>query len=154
MKTKGPKESLPMDHVAAICYRPVNNSAEYLLVRTRSGRWTFPKGDVEPGEEGWAAAEREAFEEAGVSGVTEKEPLASYLHAKKEWEEEGKEAIVHAFLLEVKKIRIPEERHRKPTWFSYKAAIETLTVGRPRKYAEELRRVLRKAEDRINGLKM
>jgi len=145
---------MPMDQVAAICYRSVNNSNEYLLVRTHSGRWTFPKGDIDPYEEFWVAAEREAFEEAGVTGIIKHEPLTIYRHAKKAWEEKGRETIVHAFLLEVKKKGIPEEQHRNPTWFSCEAAKEALTVDRPRKYAEELRRVLREAENCINGLKM
>lgn len=138
-----------MDQIAAICYRSANNSTEYLLVRTRLGRWTFPKGDVEPDEEGWVAAEREAFEEAGVIGVTEHEPLTSYLHAKKAWEDEGLETVVHAFLLEVKKTQAPEETHRNPTWFSFSGAKAALAEGRPAKYAEELRRALSEADNRI-----
>ncbi|MBN1627596.1 MAG: NUDIX domain-containing protein [Deltaproteobacteria bacterium] len=143
-----------MEQVAAICYRSANNTTEYLLVKTRLGRWTLPKGGVEPGEKGWAAAEREAFEEAGVTGIIVHGPLTTYLHGKKEWEEEGREVLVHAFLLEVKKAQPPEEQLRDPTWFSFDAAKEALTVDRPRKYAEELMRVLRDAEGYINGLKM
>ena len=42
---------------------------EFLLVRTsQGGRWTFPKGRIEPGESPSAAAAREAAEEAGVDG--------------------------------------------------------------------------------------
>ena len=141
-----------MEQAAAICYRLVNNSTEYLLVRTRSGRWTFPKGMVEPEEEGWSAAEREAFEEAGVTGIISHESLTTYLHAKKAWEDEGKETRVHAFLLEVKKTQIPEEQHRDPTWFPFSAAEDALVEGRPSKYAEELRRILREADKRIGGL--
>ena len=141
-----------MEQAAAICYRLVNNSTEYLLVRTHSGRWTFPKGTVEPDEEGWSAAEREAFEEAGVTGVISHEALTTYLHAKKAWEDEGKESRVHAFMLEVTKTQIPEEQHRDPTWFSFSAAEDALVEGRPSKYAEELRRILREADKRIGGL--
>lgn len=138
-----------MEQVAAICYRYVDNSIEYLLVRTSSGRWTFPKGTVEPEEEGGSAAEREAFEEAGATGIISNEPLTVYLHAKKAWEDEGKETRVHAFLLEVKNIQIPEEQHRDPKWFSFSGAEDALVKGRPSKYAEELLRVLREADDRI-----
>ena len=35
--------------VAAVCYRVRNDSVEFLLVRTRGGRWIFPKGNAEPG---------------------------------------------------------------------------------------------------------
>jgi len=142
-----------MDQVAAICYRSGINSTEYLLVRTGSGRWTFPKGEVEPGEEGWAAAEREAFEEAGAIGVTGHEPFTTYLHAKKEWEEEGREVLVHAFLLEVEKTQAPVEPYRDPEWFSFKAVNDALAAGRLGKYAKELRRVMGEAEKRIAGRK-
>lgn len=39
-----------------------------LLVRDRFGRWTLPKGHVEPGETDEAAALREIAEETGVAG--------------------------------------------------------------------------------------
>jgi 8-oxo-dGTP pyrophosphatase MutT (NUDIX family) len=141
-----------LEQVAAICYRHSSNSIEYLLVKTNTGRWTFPKGSVEADEEKWAAAEREAFEEAGVIGVISHKSLIEYLHSKKAWEDEGKESIVHAFLLEVKKTQPPEEQHRNPTWFSFADAEEALAEGRPQKYAEELRRVLLDAERKITGL--
>ena len=138
-----------MEKVAAVCYRVINNSIEYLLVRTGAGRWTFPKGCVEPGEAGWSAAEREAFEEAGVKGVIFRQSLTTYLHSKKAWEGEGKESLVQAFLLEVKKTQISEEQYRDPTWFSFSGAEAALVEGRPSKYAEELRRVLWDANRRI-----
>jgi 8-oxo-dGTP pyrophosphatase MutT (NUDIX family) len=149
MKRQDQKESRPLEQVAAICYRSVNNSTEYLLVRARSGRWTFPKGAVESDEERWSAAEREAFEEAGVTGVISHESMTTYLHAKKAWEDKGRETMVHAFLLKVKKTQIPEEKHRNPTWFSFSGAEGALVEGRPSKYAEELQRVLREADKRI-----
>ena len=139
-----------MEQVAAICYRLINNSTEYLLVRTHSGRWTFPKGSVEPGEEGWSAAQREAFEEAGVAGNTAYQPFTTYLHAKKEWEEDGREVAVYAFLMEVKETQMPEETHRNPTWFLVPEAEAALVKGRPERYGEELRRVLYEAHDRIS----
>lgn len=138
-----------MEHVAAICYRLRSGSVEFLLVRTHAGRWTFPKGAVDPGEERWAAAQREAFEEAGVTGVIDHTPLTTYLHAKKAWEEGGQETRVCAFLLEVEKTQRPEETHRKPTWFSLHVAETNLIKGRPVKYKKELQRVLREANNLI-----
>ena len=40
--------------VAAVCYRVGKSGIEFLLVQTRSGRWIFPKGGVEPGLTGSA----------------------------------------------------------------------------------------------------
>jgi len=51
-------------HVAAVCYRIKGDDLEFLLVRTRSGRWTFPKGGVDGDATNADAAAREAYEEA------------------------------------------------------------------------------------------
>src|SRR5258706_7336546 len=53
------------EQVAAVCYRVRGTEIEFLLVRTGSGHWTFPKGGVEPGLTHAQAAALEAFEEAG-----------------------------------------------------------------------------------------
>ena len=34
--------------VAAICYRRGPSGIEFLLVNTDGGKWTFPKGSIEP----------------------------------------------------------------------------------------------------------
>src|SRR5438132_1564227 len=52
--------------VAAVCYRIRGSNIEFLLVQTRGGRWTFPKGGVEPALTHAQAAALEAYEEAGV----------------------------------------------------------------------------------------
>ena len=52
--------------VAAVCFRILSTEIEFLLVRTRRGRWTFPKGGTEPGLTHAQSAALEALEEAGV----------------------------------------------------------------------------------------
>jgi 8-oxo-dGTP pyrophosphatase MutT (NUDIX family) len=141
-----PTGVLPLKQAAAICYRFKNDSAEYLLVRTLSKKWTFPKGTVEHGEDSWAAAQREAFEEAGVTGVIAREALTTYLHSKTAWEDDILELRVQAFLLEVNKTQTPGESYRNPAWFSFGDAEKALIEGRGFKYAEELRRVLHEAD--------
>src|ERR1700751_1442708 len=66
------------EQVAAICYRVRGSSIEFLLVQTRGGRWTFPKGSAEPGLTHAQAAALEAFEEAGVHGRMEVASFAQY----------------------------------------------------------------------------
>src|SRR5277367_6081586 len=70
-------------HVAAVCYRLKGEEPEFLLVRTRSGRWTFPKGGVDGDATTAAAAAREAYEEAGVTGEIEAQPFHWYFHSKR-----------------------------------------------------------------------
>lgn len=144
--------SQPLDQVAAVCYRLVRDSIEFLLVKTTAGRWTFPKGNIDPGEEKWFAAQREAFEEGGASGAIEREPLTTYLHEKREWKSKGIEIKAQAFLLQVNKTQPPEEKHRNPTWFSATEAEKALAEGRKFKYAEEFRRVLREAVRHISSV--
>jgi 8-oxo-dGTP pyrophosphatase MutT (NUDIX family) len=64
--------------VAAVCYRASAHGIEFLLVRTRGGRWIFPKGGVEPGLTQAQSAALEAFEEAGVHGRIEEMAFARY----------------------------------------------------------------------------
>src|SRR5436190_4561919 len=68
------------EQVAAVCYRKRNGRIEFLLVQTRgSGRWTFPKGNTEPGLTHAQAAALEAFEEAGVHGRIEEASFTRYV---------------------------------------------------------------------------
>ena len=64
------------EQVAAVCYQISKGGLEFLLVRTRNGRWTFPKGSVESGLTHAQAAALEAFEEAGVHGRIEEAAFA------------------------------------------------------------------------------
>ncbi len=140
------------EQVAAVCYRLTGDAPEFLLVKTTGGRWTFPKGNVDEGEEQWFAAKREAFEEAGAYGDIEHEPLTLYTHEKREWKEDkGIEIKVRAFLMRVTETQKPRERKRNPTWFSADDAQDALAEDRGFKYAEEFRRVIRQAITRINS---
>src|SRR5262252_11148261 len=89
---KRPMKFFPLDHlrrlrgsaqVAAVCYRVRKRGIEFLLVETRKGRWTFPKGSAEPGLTHAQAAALEAYEEAGVHGRMEEEPFARYTRRKR-----------------------------------------------------------------------
>src|SRR6516165_7806532 len=53
------------------------------LVSSRGGkRWVVPKGCLEPGKTSGEIALQEAWEEAGLTGVLEPEPIGSYLYTK------------------------------------------------------------------------
>jgi len=133
--------------VAAVCHRRDEGTVELLLVRTKGGdRWTFPKGHVEPGEQPWAAAAREAREEAGVEGDVASTPFAHYRYPATR-AEEG-ESLVAAYLLAVVRQGSPAESElrRDPTWVAPDEAARLLAAGgREREYAEEHARVVREA---------
>jgi 8-oxo-dGTP pyrophosphatase MutT (NUDIX family) len=140
---------MPAPVVAAICYRRRNGKIEFLLVRTKDGKfWTFPKGHVEkePSELPWKAAQREAGEEAGVGGAIETEPFTSYAYGKSD----ARQDIVAAYLMSVESERKPDEPEREPQWFSPERAIEKLAAGdREEKHRREHERVIREALARL-----
>ena len=70
------------EQVAAVCYRVNGRGIEFLLVQTRGGRWTFPKGGVEPGLTLAQTAALEAFEEAGGHGRIEETSFTRYARRK------------------------------------------------------------------------
>jgi len=145
--------SLPLQ-VAAVCYRKRGNSIEFLLVKTNGrSKWTFPKGSIEAHLSHSQAAEREAFEEAGASGVIESRHFHLYLHSKGVfWQPAGvQEFVVKAFLLEVRRTQKAPETMRNPTWFSAVEAREMLCKGREVKYAAELQTVVDRAVEHIRA---
>lgn len=93
------------EQVAAVCYRVRGSGIEFLLIRTRGGRWTFPKGGIEPGLTYAQAAALEAFEEAGVHGRMEDDSFTHYVRRERADMRSsagpGDKIIVNAHLCEV-----------------------------------------------------
>jgi 8-oxo-dGTP pyrophosphatase MutT (NUDIX family) len=139
----------PTAHVAAVCYRVRGAEIEFLLVRSRAGRWTFPKGKVAGDRTRADAAAREAFEEAGVLGRVESRPFASYVHQKKSLLSKNVQHPVDAHLCEVKKVVTPLEGFRSPTWFSAQRSKKRLEKKRDRRHALELARIVDEASAAI-----
>lgn len=54
-----------------------------LVTSRETKRWVLPKGWIEPEEAAHRSAAREAFEEAGLLGEAETEPLGSYAYPKR-----------------------------------------------------------------------
>ena len=137
-----------VEQVAAVCYRMGRNGIEFLLVQTRNGRWTFPKGGVEAELTHAQTAALEAFEEAGVHGRMEQISFARYTRHKRR----GAEVVVHAHLCEVSRLGSPQEANRNPTWFSAQKAKRCLKENRSRSSATEIVRVVDRAVARIRRL--
>ena len=134
-----------VDQVAAVCYREKAGHAEFLLIRTSGRRWMCPKGGMEVGEPLWRVAQREAHEEAGVSGEVNQHSLTTFRHLKRDLKLQGQELTVAAFLFKVVATYEPCEQYREPTWFTPEDAQRALSEGRDFDYAEELKRVVREA---------
>lgn len=107
-----------LDHqAAALAFLPDSDPLRFVLVTTRrTGRWSVPKGGIEDGMNGPATAVREAYEEAGVLGPAEPEPIGTFrswkIRPPQFWRIE-----IQVFPLEIREIREkwPEsdERHRR-----------------------------------------
>jgi phosphate:Na+ symporter len=107
---------------AALPFRRRSNfGTEVMLVTSRGTRqWIIPKGWPMKGKAPYAAAAREALEEAGVAGRIGKEPIRSFSHRK--FLKEGRVVVceVQVFPLEVTRQRKiwPEKGKREVQWFS------------------------------------
>jgi|GEM_PF-909594 8-oxo-dGTP pyrophosphatase MutT (NUDIX family) len=113
-----------IEQAGAICYRRKSSGVEILLVGSRrNGRWGIPKGGIEKGERPWHAAAREAFEEIGVLGTCEMDPIGHYFHPKA-----GKRLPVRVsvFMLEVAAMAasFPEKGQRASMWVTVNEAVE------------------------------
>ena len=146
------------EQVAAVCYRIRRSGIEFLLVQTRGGRWTFPKGGIEPGLTHAQAAALEAFEEAGVHGRMEESSFTHYTRRKRadirgSSRSPKRELVVNAHLCEVLRLGPPQESNRNPTWFSAQRAKRRLQEDRKPEVGAELARVVELAIARIQQLR-
>ena len=158
---KRPNQVLPLtqvlrpsrerEQVAAVCYRVRRLKIEFLLVRTRKGKWTFPKGGVVGGLTRAQSAALEAFEEGGVHGRIERASFTRYILRKRRSSQAG-EVTIDAYLCEVMRIGTPQEINRTPTWFPAEEAQLHLREGRTSEDAGELARVVDRAVSRIERL--
>jgi len=156
------RDSFERQQVAAVCYCTGARGVEFLLVQARGGRWTFPKGGVEPGLTQAQSAALEAFEEAGVHGRIEEMPFARYRVGKtrgktrKAWHgrthSDGSGESVTAHLCEVSRLEMPQEANRRPTWFRPEKAKRQLLEDRAAEIGRELAGVVDRAVARIRRL--
>lgn len=111
--------------VAALPFRTRDDGYEVMLITSRgTGRWVIPKGWPEGAEQLWAAAAREAIEEAGVEGDIAQSALGRFYYAKhlargRQWRCE-----VLVYPLEVTTVadKWPEKKKRRRRWFSVQDA--------------------------------
>lgn len=136
---------------AAICYRWRGGSLEFLLVNTSSGKWTFPKGRIEPSLSASESAACEAWEEAGARGRIETEHFAVYLDTKRTLghDNQSREIMIAGFLFEVHSTVQPQEIHRNPTWFAPDQAKTRLQQARASRYARHVSSVIDAAIERL-----
>ena len=91
------------------------------VVTSRSGkRWVVPKGCLEPGKTVAEIALQEAWEEAGLTGELEPEPVGSYVYSKL-----GSTYHVTVFRMDVTECALdwPERDLRERMWLTRSQAL-------------------------------
>lgn len=71
-----PGERLPQSGVLPFFH--ARDGLRLLMITNRRGRWILPKGLVEPGLTRVTSAAKEAWEEAGIRGIINNQPLGTY----------------------------------------------------------------------------
>jgi 8-oxo-dGTP pyrophosphatase MutT (NUDIX family) len=149
----------PLDLIraAAVCVRGTpGDDLRFLLVRTKEPpgspeRWTFPKGHVEKGESLFQAAEREAREEAGVTGTSRPDPLPPYLFPVAD---STRAVVVVPFLLRIGPTVVisPTEPGRDIAWLGPTDAKDRLQQNREPRFEHEHDRVIDGAIAILSGM--
>lgn len=142
-------ETLFREHgrqVAALCWRhsPRRPSQlEVLLITSlNSKRWILPKGwpeaELSPAEN----AAREAFEEAGVTGKVEAQPIGSYHYLKAKRDGGGMPCSVDVFALAVTKQLDdwPEKNARELAWVPVEHAMMQVSEPGVRQILKDFRK--------------
>ncbi len=86
------------------------------LITSRNGkRWVIPKGWIDPGQTAGETALQEAWEEAGLVGALQREPIGTYLY-----EKDGNKYHVTVFVMKVTEVEQdwPERALRERSWVS------------------------------------
>ncbi len=111
------------DFIRQAAALPVRNGRVCLVTSTNGKRWVIPKGLIEPGQTAGETALQEAWEEAGLVGVLDPEPVGSFLYEK--W---CGTCHVTVFLMQVSEVvqTWPEGAQRQRSWLSVAGALERI----------------------------
>lgn len=112
--------------VAALPWRRTEAGIEIMLVTSReTRRWVTPKGGRMPGRTDAEAAAIEALEEAGIEGVTGREPLGAFRYLKVLKRGEPRCCVVAVYALEVRVEHDDwkERAERERVWVSRDEAV-------------------------------
>lgn len=74
-RRKGPGRATREYTAGGVVWRRVDDAIQILMIQDRLGRWTIPKGHVEPGEKIEQTAVREVTEETGLTDLVLGEKL-------------------------------------------------------------------------------
>lgn len=137
---------------AALCFKwqKKQKKTKVLLVSSRqTGRWIIPKGWPISGKTPSESALLEAFEEAGVRGVSYEQCIGHFSYSKNALDKTKISCVVAVFPVQVEKLlnSFPECDERKRMWLSPSKAAKEVSDN-------ALKPILRNFDPRkINGLR-
>lgn len=131
----------------AIILRHGIDGSEILMVTSDHGRWILPKGWVERGEDGAAAACREAYEEAGIRARQCEGPVCRYGYTKKRPRKGDIDCVADAYLLSgiTEEENWPERNKRQRRWVPVQEAFAIIDEDGLRQAIETALRLQRAA---------
>jgi 8-oxo-dGTP pyrophosphatase MutT (NUDIX family) len=74
--------AIPSEFIRQAAALPVRNGKICLVTSSNGKRWVIPKGLIEPGQTAGETALQEAWEEAGLVGVLDGDPIGSFVYEK------------------------------------------------------------------------
>jgi 8-oxo-dGTP pyrophosphatase MutT (NUDIX family) len=126
--------------------KKADRKPEVLLVTgRRSGRWMIPKGWPMAGKTLADSAAQEAFEEAGIKGRVDPEPIGTFRHVKQHvlFGEMEVDIHVHPLTVERELKDWPERGERLRKWFKLDEAAEQVDSAELRELIVEFGRQLK-----------
>ena len=102
---------------------PIRDDRVCLVTSSSGRRWVIPKGQIDPGHTAGEAALVEAWEEAGLVGALDGEPVGTYAYEKM-----GRELHVLVFRMLVTEERDewPERGLRERAWVTLDEALDRI----------------------------
>ncbi len=122
-----PKSGKPVRQAAVIAFR----AGRICLITSSSGKhWLVPKGNLEPGSKLKQTALQEAWEEAGLVGTLNSEPVGKY-----QFEKLGRTHQVVVFRMTVTEVKRewPESNRRQRQWLHPSDALPLIDHAKLRK---------------------
>jgi 8-oxo-dGTP pyrophosphatase MutT (NUDIX family) len=102
---------------------PIRDGRVCLVTSSSGRRWVVPKGQIDPGHTAGEAALIEAWEEAGLVGALDPEPIGTYAYEKL-----GRALHVLVFKMNVTEVRDewPERQVRARVWVTLEEALDRI----------------------------
>ncbi|HYD37875.1 MAG TPA: NUDIX hydrolase [Allosphingosinicella sp.] len=122
--------------------RSADGAVEVMLITSReTRRWVVPRGNPIPGRSPVESAVQEAWEEAGIEGSVDTEPLGLYVYDKRRRSGAMEPAEVRLFRMRVAREHEawPERWQRERRWFTPDEAASAVAE---RELAEIIRAVV------------